>query len=300
MRPFTTRALARLRESAIGSACCALALALSAAYQVYHPKRLPLRRGPADDGVPAEAVRIAVGRSRMTLQAWYLAAPGATRSVVVGHGIGRHKGFSWPYAVFLYRAGFNVLVFDHRNHGESDSDRAFWGMARRFTDDMDAAVSWLRARHDGPVSILTFSFSTFPALYVLRRSGTKVDAIVCDSGPCLDIDSLSHRFIAAGQKFLPEWLLKPKTFAFFTSAYARAIRLMLNVHQWPPDLAGASTRLLFIANEHDNIVPASDVERFANLYDGAGCWQVPKATHLTAFKTDPEGYSRVVLEFLNV
>jgi pimeloyl-ACP methyl ester carboxylesterase len=288
-----------MRNTGIGSACCAWALALSAAYQVYHPKRLPLRRGPAADGIAATAVRIPVPRSRVSLQAWYLPVPGATRSVVVGHGIGRHKGFSWPYAAFLYRAGLNVLVFDHRNHGESDADPAFWGMARRFTDDMDAAVSWLRARHDGPVSILTFSFSTFPALYVLQRPGTSVDAIVCDSGPCLDIDSLSHRFIAAGRKFLPDWLARPDTFELFRAAYARAVRWMLQVRQWPPDLSGTSTRLLFIANEHDAIVPAIDVVKFADLYKGSGCWEVTGASHLAAFKTDPTTYSRVVLEFLN-
>jgi pimeloyl-ACP methyl ester carboxylesterase len=238
-----------------------------------------------------------VPRSRVSLDAWYIPAPDATASVVIGHAIGRNKGFSLPYAEFLHRAGYNVLVFDLRNHGASDQDRAFWHMARRFTDDVHAAVSWLRATHSSDIAMLTFSFSTFPALHVLNRDVRAVDAVVSDSGPCLNVETVSRNFLEAGKAHLPAWAGRPHVFDAFARVYAFAVTRMLSV-DWPPAPGRFTTPVLFIANECDVIIPAADVQAFATNWQHGELWHVPGAAHLAAYKADPAGYSQRVVSFL--
>ena len=160
----------------------AAAYAVVRAYQTYHPPRLPFRKKPADFGLSPEQVRIPTANPAISLDAWLLPAGPAAPTVIVGHGVGQHKGFTLPYVSFLHEAGYNVLAFDHRNHGRSDTDRVFWQMSKRFTDDMEAAIAFARRRgtFDGSaIALLTFSFSTFPAVYVLKRPGCRVDAIIC-------------------------------------------------------------------------------------------------------------------------
>jgi uncharacterized protein len=57
------------------------------------------------------------------LHAWL--CPGERDAVVVlGHGIGLSASASLPHAALLSQAGYTVCLFDHRNHGASEHDRA--------------------------------------------------------------------------------------------------------------------------------------------------------------------------------
>lgn len=291
------RLLQSVRRLGVITGCRVVVAAVIAAYRTYHPARTPIRRDPASYELPATAVRIRLPRSRVSLDAWYIPAPNATASVIVAHAIGRNKGFSLPYAEFLHRAGYNVLVFDLRNHGASDQDPAFWHMAQRYTDDVQAAVSWLRASQSSDIAILTFSFSTFPALHVLNRDVHAVRAVVSDSGPCLDVETLCRNFVEAGRAQLPAWLARPHVFDSFVLVYAFAVRRMLSV-DWPPEPGRFKTPVLFIANECDAIMPADDVRAFAAAWQHGELWHVPGAAHLAAYKSDPARYAEKVVSFL--
>jgi pimeloyl-ACP methyl ester carboxylesterase len=171
-------------------------------------------------------------------------------------------------------------------------------MAQRFTDDVQAAVSWLRASsQSSDIAMLTFSFSTFPALHMLNRDVDAVNAVVSDSGPCLDVETLCRNFLEAGRPRLPGWLLRPHVFDAFAHAYAFAVTRMLDV-DWPPEPGQFATPVLFIANECDDIMPAADVHAFATAWQHGELWHVPGAAHLAAYKSDPARYSERVLSFL--
>ncbi len=62
-----------------------------------------------------------------------------------------------------------------------------------------------------------------------------------------------------GTRFVPAWLSASSPFELFRRVYARAVRAMLAVEEWPPDVRDIRTRLLFIANDEDAIVPAGEV-----------------------------------------
>jgi uncharacterized protein len=75
--------------------------------------------------VPAyEEVSFNSRQGEITLSGWYLEADPGAPAVIVTHGIGaaKHAGNALLVAGMIYKNGFNVLIFDLRNHGASGVD----------------------------------------------------------------------------------------------------------------------------------------------------------------------------------
>ncbi|MFD3875224.1 alpha/beta hydrolase [Streptomyces sp. NPDC058623] len=270
-------------------------------YLVYHPPRRPHHKHPCDFGLPLEEVSVPLpGRGR-ALHVW-LCRGGADRVVVIGHGIGLSKSASLAQAAFLHEQGYTVALFDHRNHGLSGSDKAFWGLSERHTDDVVAVVEHLRGTagyQDARYAVFGFSFSTFPSLYLLKRAGCPVDAIVCDSGPALDIQPLFQNFLRAKGLPVPRALRSGPSWSVLTAVFSRLGTAMLQA-QWPPPAAGAylHTPVLILAGEDDSIIPVDGARALAARYPEAEIEVLPGTEHLQGLKTDPDRYRTAVLDFL--
>ncbi|MEU3402833.1 alpha/beta fold hydrolase [Streptomyces sp. NPDC006670] len=270
-------------------------------YLVYHPPRRPHHKHPRDFGLPLEEVSVPLPGGSRTLHVW-LCRGGADRVVVIGHGIGLSKSASLAQAAFLHEAGYTVALFDHRNHGLSDSDKAFWGLSERHTDDVVAVVDHLRGSdgyQDARFAVFGFSFSTFPSLYLLRRPDLPVDAIVCDSGPALELEPLFRNFLRAKGLPVPRPLRSGPSWAVLTAVFSRLGTAMLRA-QWPPPAEGAylDTPVLILAGEDDSIIPVEGARALAARYPRAEIEVLPGTEHLQGMKTDPDRYRTAVLDFL--
>jgi pimeloyl-ACP methyl ester carboxylesterase len=117
----------------------------------------------------------------LTLRGWYHpSANGA--AVVLTHGYGGSRDFLMPQAETLVQAGFGVLTFDLRGHGESDGDRIYRGW--REVHDVIAAAEWVQSQPDvqaGRVGAYGFSIGAQATLRAAARSAT-IRAVVAD-GP---------------------------------------------------------------------------------------------------------------------
>jgi len=125
---------------------------------------------PADLGLDYQEVRIATVRCRH-LFGWLLPAPGADRTVVLLHGWGSNAELMLPLAVPLRHAGLNVLLFDARNHGNSDGDS--FSSLPRFAEDLGSAIAWLRRHHPGRaerIAVLGHSVGAGAALFEASRN----------------------------------------------------------------------------------------------------------------------------------
>ncbi|MBK1643988.1 alpha/beta hydrolase [Thiocapsa imhoffii] len=135
--------------------------------------RAPRRRetgSPADFGLAYERVTIPTLRGRH-LFGWLLPAPAATRTLVILHGWGGNAEQMLPMAAPFVRAGFNVLLFDARNHGKSDGDT--FSSLPRFAEDLGMAISWLHREHRERatcVAVLGHSVGAGAALFEASRN----------------------------------------------------------------------------------------------------------------------------------
>ena len=95
---------------------------------------------PKDDGIEFEEVRIPTFKNKQ-LFGWWIKADEIAPSIVLMHGWGKNSGHLMPYIKNLQGKGFNLLVFDSRNHGNSDRDN-FSSMVK-FAEDIHSCIDFI-------------------------------------------------------------------------------------------------------------------------------------------------------------
>ena len=84
----------------------------------------------------------------IALKGWWLPASEGRGAVIVAHGIDHTRQVMLPRTTFLVRAGYSVLLFDLRGHGESGGTVVSPGVLE--SRDILGALRYLRLRgeHD--------------------------------------------------------------------------------------------------------------------------------------------------------
>jgi dienelactone hydrolase len=91
----------------------------------------------------------------LLIRGWYGASQNGA-AVALLHGWADTRAGMLPEAEMLATAGFGVLLFDWRAHGESEGTHTTWGADEQ--RDLEAAVTWLGQEHSGlQIGALGFS-----------------------------------------------------------------------------------------------------------------------------------------------
>ena len=131
--------------------------------------REAIERSLSAHGLPGREVSFPTVRGR-TLCGWWLDGQLNRGVVIVTHGWGANREMMLPLARSVRDAGWRVLLFDARNHGESDDDD--FSSMPRFAEDTEAAIDWVRNRSDGasvPVVLIGHSVGAAAVLLVASR-----------------------------------------------------------------------------------------------------------------------------------
>ena len=256
----------------------------------FRARRIRASGTPADYGLPFEEVRIPTVRRR-ALFGWLLPAAGATRTVVVLHGWGSNAEHLLPIAAPLHRAGLNVLLFDARNHGQSDADT--FSSLPRFAEDLGQAIAWLQRHHPRraeAIAVLGHSVGAGAAL--LEATRNPAIAAVISLGAFADPAEVTARYLRPLR--LPrlvtrlviayvEWLIGHR---FAAIAPVNTVRLI-------------ACPVLLVHGSEDATVPVEDARRL--LASAAAphveLLEIPGAGHDSA---DPiEHHADALLRFLH-
>ena len=181
MIPHAPRSLVR-RLLTAGAAVFGLAglVALIGEYghrQIIHAHRNDFRDDPTRWGLGAAEELAIAARDGIKLHSWLFRSPTAEASVIVLHGHGGNKHTLLPLAHFLFPR-YNVLLLDHRGHGESDGARTTIGYEERL--DVHGAVDRLLERGLGPVGIYGMSMGGATAILAAAED-PRIAAVVADS-----------------------------------------------------------------------------------------------------------------------
>ena len=114
-------------------------------HRIFRVPQKPPETTPADLDLPATAVSVPTVRGKR-LHGWWIPATPEAPVIVAIHGWGGSSAVMLPLMVPFHRAGYNLLLIDARNHGQSEKD-SFASMPR-FAEDVACAVQWLREQPD--------------------------------------------------------------------------------------------------------------------------------------------------------
>jgi uncharacterized protein len=253
-----------------------------------HPRHWGVGPTPAQLGHAYQDVAFR-DHAGLTLRGWWI--PGTRHeTVVMVHGWTSSRREPMSKAGYLLDAGYNVLVFDLRGHGQSDGDYTTLGLTE--PDDVAAAVAFARSRDPGPIALLGYSMGGALAVETGARDAD-VTAVIEDSG----YGSLDDVFRAGFQRLTG---LPPVPFGLPLVAIGQLdLHMQLNGVRPVADAARLHKPLLAIVGTADKIVPPSEG---LDIFDAApGPKQllvVPGAGHVDAYRIDRARYERTVLDFL--
>lgn len=216
-----------------------------------------------------------------------------------------------PYCEGLLAAGFHVLTFDFRNHGDSESMPGYvpthWATVLE-TEDARAALEFIAGRPDLrglPLGIFGISRGGGTALVAASQSDL-VQCVATD-GAYACIEMLLHYTNRWGRLYFPEWILRRlpgwhvqfslwliRTASEFRTGckYANVERALSRLRAKP---------VMMISGERDSYVfPEITRSLFARTrQDPSGLWIVPRARHNKAREQSPGEYDHRLAEFFS-
>lgn len=246
----------------------------------------------------------------LTLRGSYLRTTAARRLGVVAfshelHGDRRGAG---AYLEGLRLAGFDVLTFDYRNHGQSDRQvgyRPVQWLTRYEVDDLRAAVDYLAGRVDrdpSGVGLFGVSRGGAAALYVAAHDA-RVRAVVTDGAYPNDgmHAHYFHRYVGIYRSWTWFRWWAPQ---LALDALVMWARVLLN---WREGFRLASVEaaaprirqpVLMIHGARDRMIPLTVVRRLRQRLAGTSkLWVVPGARHNMARTLASKEYERRVTLF---
>jgi uncharacterized protein len=268
--------------------------------QMVRPPRQPLWANPGDAGLSYEDVEFPA-RDGLRLSGWFLpvgAGPSAT--VIVVHG--------WPwnrlgeaadslfanisgalpvdllrFAHSLHGAGYNVLMFDLRNHGQS-ADGAAVTFGLQESNDLLGAIDFLAQREDvdsDRLGVVGFSVGANTVLYALPHTDALRAAVA--------VQPTSPRVFSV--RYAADLLgpLGAPVLALASTLYNRVTHIALDAIEPVIAAAGAGdTPILFIQGTGDQWGSVSNVAHMASQTPNAASPLFVESNHRY------DGYRHVV------
>jgi len=272
-----------------------LGISVYAAYSMTKVVRAPFEKKPDNLGLKYEDVSFS-SRDGLTLSGWWLAAGDSSRVVVMIHGANGDRadvGIKMlDIAREMVKAGYNVLMFDLRGHGQSEGKHISLGYYEQ--RDLLGAIDYVKQRGMNKICVIGFSMGAATALMTVANC-EQIDAIVADSSFAYLADIVEPQF--SKRSSLPKLFIPV---ILFVAKRIHGIDLSMPK---PVDAIRQFTKppVLIIHGGKDNTVPvehASILSR-ASPNPDTRLWIVPEAEHIGSYRARPKEYITQVLSFFD-
>lgn len=145
----------------------------------YQAPRIKETSTPESLGLPYTQHYITTIKDKR-LFAWFMPAEDSCCTLVIVHGWGANTEMMLPLAQPFHQSGMDVLIYDARNHGQSDGDS--FSSLPRFAEDLDKALEWLKQKNpDHQVVVLGHSVGAAASILTASR-GADIDLVISVSG----------------------------------------------------------------------------------------------------------------------
>ncbi|MCE9668588.1 alpha/beta fold hydrolase [Myxococcus stipitatus] len=249
----------------------------------HYPRVAPQK---PEDFAEAQDVRLRT-EDALELRGWYV--PSRNRAaVVLAHGLSQTRADLLAEARVLRDAGYGVLLFDLRAHGESQGETSTWGDKERL--DVRAALDFARARPDVDperVALVGFSIGSAAVAEVAAKDA-RVRAVVL-------LSPFNTLWLAAAYDFRRFGVVSQSgaLVPFWRRGIAldevRTIDAVEHIRPRP---------LLIVMGTEESGQPLAD-ELFAKVRGYAQTWRIQGAGHGNFAATEPREYPRRLRAFVD-
>jgi dipeptidyl aminopeptidase/acylaminoacyl peptidase len=248
---------------------------------------------PAKYGLEFEDVSFkTTHKDGITLRGWWIPNPSSNRALLLIHGRDADRTRLMPVARPLWEKGYNLLVFDMRGMGTSDTDRYYFG--DREKNDIVAAFNYVKSKGFDPAHIGIVAHSMGAASSLMAMSIDPEIKVLASYAAYADFARLAEYRIQVDNN-LPSFVMPG---IFFVSS----ILYGLDANQTKPELVLPDLkdrRIFLMHGDKDTDIP---LDHYQSLLKAGGSniaesWIIPGSAHAGAYddeKIRDEYVSRVV------
>ncbi|MFQ6113240.1 MAG: alpha/beta hydrolase [bacterium] len=259
------------------------------------PTKTPKTETPQDYHIAYED--FTVERDGIRLKAWFIPAPQEllrkTRkapTIVLTHGWGRSAQQMLPYAQFLHKAGFHLILYDVRGHG--DSDPVEFVTISRIVADLDSMIDYAVNRPEvDSRAVGLFGHSMGAAASILQAGrDSRVRAVASSSG-FADFADLTTQMLR--WRRLPAFPFRFLIQKFWEKRAGVALSSVNPIEQ----IKNVSVPVLLLHGDQDRVVTPDQLEKLFQNANSAETYVINGKNHSGLFE-DPI-YREKVVAFFN-
>ena len=232
------------------------------------------------------------------LSGTYIKNPKETKdTVILVHGLVMTRRTMLSTARLYLDKGFNVLLYDSRNNGESGGKNTTYGYYESY--DLDEWVKYVSERNPGGcIGVHGRSMGAATALLhsELNEKEKKVKFYVADCS----FSDLKDEFLYVGGRLTAGLPLESIEFCASTVTKLKSGFKFSDVSP-RKSVKNASTPILFIHGDKDELVPVSMCKELFNSKTKGlkDMYITPNARHGESFNSDKEEYRKRIYDFID-
>ncbi|NIM93592.1 MAG: alpha/beta fold hydrolase [Anaerolineales bacterium] len=272
-------------------------IARTRAIALVHPTRTTALRTPLDVGLEDWEDVSFLSEDGLLIYGWFIPSgrEGASATLIFVHGLGSNREGLLEQANLLHDHGYNALLLDLRNHGESEGLLTTLGYLE--VHDIEGGIDYLLDRPDVDPERIGLVGHSMGGATVIRAAAhsPQVKATVAESAYASIEDNISQgvREILG----LPPFPFAPLV-VWFGELEAGA-----DIHSVRPidDLDQISPRaIMFIHGEQDElVVPDNSIRLYEAATEPKSLYLIPDAGHGGLMSADPDEFERQIVSFLD-
>jgi fermentation-respiration switch protein FrsA (DUF1100 family) len=227
------------------------------------------------------------------LHGYWLPLEEAEGTVILVHGITVNHYASTNYVLPFRKRGFNVLLYDHRNHGKSGGKFTTFGQFEKY--DLRSVVDWVIHR-TGQLGIIGTHGESLGAATCLLHAAIdqRISFVVADCGYADLMELLYYRlkeeYKIPGLVILPVGSLMIRLIAKFWLQEINPVEAITAVE----------TPIFLIHGAEDKYIPPIHAQQLfdAKVRGNRKLWFAPEAGHALSQTVNPAQYDQKIGEFL--
>jgi pimeloyl-ACP methyl ester carboxylesterase len=275
-----------------------MAISAYVAWKLAHPNRLLHHVLPEEYGLTYETISFLSRDRKVQLKGWFLSTESThpKMTIIFSHGYRGNRLESNLPALSLAKSlvdhGYNVMMYDFRNCGESEGHITSVGLLEK--QDLLGAIDWVKKHHSEPVGLIGFSMGAATSL-ITAAEAPEVLGVVSDSSFSQLNEYLSDN--------LSVWSRLPKFPFTRLILFNFKIMLGINPSQVNPLLAVDQIYprpILFIHGDQDQAIPHLNSVLMQQKHpDSFELWTAADVGHVEAYAAYKEEYTQRVIDFFD-
>ncbi|WP_121642836.1 alpha/beta hydrolase [Bacillus vallismortis] len=228
------------------------------------------------------------------IKGYHVSLHNTPNTIIICHGVTMNMLNSLKYMHLFLDLGWNVVVYDHRRHGQSGGKTTSYGFYEK--DDLSEVVSWVKNKtgHHGLIGVHGESMGAATALlYAGDHCKDGADFYIADCPFARFDEQLAYRLKVEYR--LPSWPLLSIAdfFLKLRGGYrAREVSPLAVIEK-------IKKPVLFIHSKDDDYIPVSSTERLYEKKPGPKALYIAdNGEHAMSYTKNRDAYRKAVQEFL--